>query len=625
MCEVEGNRDQESEKHLLLYIMDCFTWEHYSPELNDFGNAFGSKTVFVTRFCMAAALYFEVAWARGEKWIFPLIPDLLTESPMRHGGKLPIRPTCSTKRRGDNVKLRCREWWMYLLVLLQCWKDESCTFDYGGALRLDSKVMLFIYFRIKNLLKKAGVVDFHLYQIKSKTNWSVAMLTKYTPDQLTVQREIHREAKEEMTAFKDWMHKRYEAEATCEYNELQASGGNFDTLANHREDAIRRPGDKDQFHKERDLAQKRKGISSAPSGGLDAERQRRHQSESEERQDYSRRRDEEIRFREGGTPSPMTYDSNSPSGTTPGACTKKKITWAEYQCRPSSADREKIREREEAEWREKMEEQQRELEFRRSEVDRLKKEHDQLSAEQECLQAGQEQLACLRVEQDEQERRRAARRECRRCEYERADQECLAMQARDTAENRVSLGSHTPVQDEHGEDLDYIHDVEQEERNDAMWQRLIADAPINKELARIAQTHEQEAALLAGPTLAATLKEEEALLAAESQRPDLTDLLSGLQDLPESALSQLSQRIDEIRQKTPSSASPVKSSGPPPGLESTPQSTQMAQALLQVTTNLGQLPSGERPVTQAPGYEETKRATDLIEAELKAPGTPLQK
>ena len=207
ICEVEGKRDQESKKHLLLYIMDRFTWEHYSPELNDFGNAFGSKTVFVTRFCMAAALYFEIAWARGEKWIFPLIPDLLTEAPMRRGGKLPERPTCSTKRKGDNVKLWCREWWMYLLVLLQCWKDESCAFNYGGALRPDSKVMLFVYHRIKNLLKKVGMVDFHLYQIKSKTNWSVAMLTKYTPDQLTAQREMHREAKEEMTAFKEWMYK----------------------------------------------------------------------------------------------------------------------------------------------------------------------------------------------------------------------------------------------------------------------------------------------------------------------------------------------------------------------------------------------------------------------------------
>ena len=256
MSEIDGRRDIGSEKHLLLYMMDRFTWEHYSPELNNLGNAFGSRTVFTTRFCMAAALYFEVAWTRGEKWIFPLIPDLLTQSPMRHGGKLPERLTCSTSRKGDNVRLRCREWWMYLLVLLQCWKDESCAFDYGGALRSDSKLMLFIYFRVKYVLKRAGVANFHLYQVRSKTQWNVAMLSGYTPDQLTAQREMHREAKEEMTAYKDWMHRRYEAEATCEFNELQASGGNFDTLANRRVDPIRRPADEDQFHKERELEMK---------------------------------------------------------------------------------------------------------------------------------------------------------------------------------------------------------------------------------------------------------------------------------------------------------------------------------------------------------------------------------
>ena len=268
-----------------------------------------------------------------------------------------------------------------------------------------------------------------------------------------------------------------------------------------------------------------------------------------------------------------------------------------------------------------MEKQQRELEFRRSEVDRLKKEHDQLVAEQECLQAGQEQLACLWVEQDELECRRAARQERRHCEYERADQECLVMQTQNTAETRASLGSHMPVQDEHG-GRPRLHP---RCGTGGAEQRLIADAPINKELARIAQTHEQEMALLEGPTLAAMPREEEALLEAESRRPDLTNLFRGLQELPDSALSELSQHIDEIRRKTPSSASPAKSAGPPPGLESTPQSTEMAQALLRATTNLGQLPSGGQPVTQAPGYEETKRATDLIEAQLKVPGTPLRK
>ena len=270
--EAMDQEGQDSEKALLLYIMDRFTWEYYSPELNDFGNAFGSKTVFITRSCMAAALYFEVAWARGEKWIFPLIPDLMSRTLLRCGGKFPEKPTSSKGRHADDLKLRCREWLMYFLVLLQCWKDETFAYEYGGALCPDSKVLLFIYFHLKNLLKKARVINFHLYQVKNKTNWSIAMQTKYTPDELTSQRKRHQEAKEEMTAFKEWMYQRYEAEAICEYNDLWASGGDFDALPHRRIDPIRRPGDKEQFHRERATDQQRmKCTPGAPGMSLDAE------------------------------------------------------------------------------------------------------------------------------------------------------------------------------------------------------------------------------------------------------------------------------------------------------------------------------------------------------------------
>lgn len=394
-----GWEGQDSEKALLLYIMDRFTWEYYSPELNDFGNAFGSKTVFITRSCMAAALYFEVAWARGEKWIFPLIPDLMSRTPLRCGGKFPEKPTSSKGRHADDLKLQCREWWMYFLVLLQCWKDETCAFEYGGALRPDSKVLLFIYFRLKNLLKKAGVIDFHLYQVRNKTNWSIAMRTKYTPDELTSQRKRHQEAKEEMTAFKEWMYQCYEAEAICEYNDLRVSGGDFNALPHRRIDTIRRPGNKEQFRRERAADQQRiKSTPGAPGMSLDAERQRLHQAELEERQDYSRRRDEEIRFREGGTPSPITYDLSSPSKATLGASTKK-ILWAEYQSRPLRDHREQTQEKE-AEWHEEMKQQQEELESWRCEVDRLKREQEELVLEWEHLHAGQEQLDRLWAEQE---------------------------------------------------------------------------------------------------------------------------------------------------------------------------------------------------------------------------------
>ena len=156
-----------------------------------------------------------------------------------------------------------------------------------------------------------------------------------------------------MTAFKEWKYQCYEAEAICEYNDLQASGGDFDALTHRRSDPIRRPGDKEQFCRERATDQQRmKSAPGAPGVSLDAEQQRLHKAESEEWQDYSRRRDEEIRFREGGTPSPITYDLSSPSKATLGASTKK-ISWAEYQSRLPRDHQEQTKEKE-AEWHEEM-------------------------------------------------------------------------------------------------------------------------------------------------------------------------------------------------------------------------------------------------------------------------------
>ena len=439
-----------------------------------------------------------------------------------------------------------------------------------------------------------------------------------------------RRPRKRLKAFKELMYQCYEAEAICKYNDLRTSGGDFDALPHCRIDTIRRPGDKEQFHRERAADQQRmKSAPSAPGVSLDAERQRVRQAESEEWQDYSRQRDEEIRFREGGTPSPITYDSSLPSKATPGASTKK-ISWAEYQSRPPRDHREQTQEKE-AKWHEEMKRQQEELESRRCEVDRLKQEQEELVLEREHLCAGQEQLDHLRAEQERQVRLCVEQQEHWHLEQERqepprTEQGHLAVQAQATAGRQTPFGSHTPVHDEHVEDLDYIDNLEHEERNAETWRRLIADAPINKQLEQAASVRElQEAALLEGPTKAAMPTEEEVLLAADSRRPGLSQLIQQLQGLQDSALSELSQHIDEIRWQMPSSASPSKSPGPPPGLpHSMPQTTEMAGSILEATTHLGQLPSGERPITQMPDDEETERATDFLEAQMKAPGTPLQ-
>ena len=178
-----------------------------------------------------------------------------------------------------------------------------------------------------------------------------------------------------------------------------------------------------------------------------------------------------------------------------------------------------------------MKRQQEELESWRCKVDRLKREQKELVLERERLRAGQEQLDRLWAEQERQVHLCVEQQECRRLEQERqepprTEQEHLAVQAQAAAGRQTPFGSHTPIHDEHGEDLDYINNLELEERNAETWRCLIADAPINNQLEQAASAHElQEAALLEGPTQAAMPTEEEVLLAADSRRPGLSQLI----------------------------------------------------------------------------------------------------
>ena len=209
--------------------------------------------------------------------------------------------------------------------------------------------------------------------------------------------------------------------------------------------------------------------------------------------------------------------------------------------------------------------------------------------------------------QEKEEHRRHELEESKYC----AEQEHLAATTQD------QFGSHTPLQDENGEPLDYYDNVD---RTEETWQCLQASAPINIALEKSRQEAlAREAALLKGPAQSPTAAEEEVLLADQTPK-DWGAFLQKIEGLPAGALSQLSQHIDVVRRRTPSSASP-RSSGSPPGLpESTLLNTDIANRILKATTDLGQLPS--RPVTELPGKKETRQATNLLVEQMKAPGTP---
>ena len=322
-------------KHFVLYCMDRFSRDNFEDEVNDYDNVFGHRTAFITCYCMAMAVYFEIAWVRGEKWVFPNIPPEMEKMTSRRGTTLPASPKESVKCTGSDVAARCLKRWRYFLVLMQFWKDETTPFQYGGIMRHNSKVMLYVMFRLKAVLKSVDL-QFHHYAVKNTTTWNDYARRNLTSDQVTADRKAHQKTHDELTALKTWMQHHYQEEADLELEILQRIRGDVDRLTVHQEDRHRHPGNEDEYHMRQKLAEEQTKGRGA-QGTSNQERDRRRESESRERQQYAREREEQIEFQQSepylspmSEPDPPTQLEPSSRG---GAKAKMKVILEDYRSR----------------------------------------------------------------------------------------------------------------------------------------------------------------------------------------------------------------------------------------------------------------------------------------------------
>ena len=622
----------EQAEQFLLYCTDRFNRDDFEDELKVFGNVFEHRTAFTACYCMAMAVYFEVAWVRGEKWIFPLIPPQMEKMTSRWGATLPALPKESQKCQGEDIAARCLKRWRYFLALMQFWKDETTPFQYGD--RHDSKVLLYVMFWLKAVLKTVDF-KFHHYAVKATTTWNNYARENLTSEQVTVDRKAHQKTHNELTALKNWMHRRYQEEADLELEILQRIQGDVDRLLVHRQDRCRHPGNEEEYHRMRWKLLEEQNKGRGAIGAFNQEREtrdKRRESESRERQEYAREREEEIEYQQSEAyPSPMsesdppTQLASPPQGDS--AKAKTKVSMLEYRSRRlqqeatqerEERDRESERQlsEEKHRWKKSIEFQkqelahQHEIEIQQVEIAWIKYEQEQLWLEQERLQKEQEENAKL-----------------------------LASQAQHTP---VAFGSHTPVYDENGQELDYHDNVpaasdSQEVKSwDEYFHQQERDTnPCGlQDVSGGAASLEEEARILQGSTMKSTASEE-AILLRDEETPtvDMRQFLAGLETLMPAMLSELSTRIENLRQLATPLAStksmPRESPlAPLPGLPATPTvANPMQQALLKVTSNLGMSPARQHTPTHPPGDEETTRATAILVEQMavKAPGTPFCK
>ena len=237
------------------------------------------------------------------------------------------------------MSARCLKRWCYFLVLMQFWKDETTPFQYGGVVRYDSKVMLYVMFRLKAVLKLVDF-QFHRYTMKNTTTWGDYARQHLMSDQVTADRKAHQKTHDKLTHMKIWMQHRYEDEADLELEILRQVHGDVDRLEVHRENRCRHPGNEDEYRRVRQKLEEEQNKGRGAQGTSDQERATRDQhreSESRKWQKYAREREEQIDFEQSepyplpiSEPDPPTRLEPSSQG---GAKPKTKLSLEDYRNR----------------------------------------------------------------------------------------------------------------------------------------------------------------------------------------------------------------------------------------------------------------------------------------------------
>ena len=196
---------------------------------------------------MASILYTELAWFNGYPYTFPVItPQLERKALDPEGAPLPECPKESRSRRAVDLNKNCQVWWRYLLVLLQFWKDANSPFTYGGPLRHDSNLLMYVYHCIKCLLH-LGKIELQHYSMKSQMPWTSYAQTKYMPYQITKQREPYATVVDELQDLKNWLHQCYKAEVDAEIRKVEQCGGDIRKMSQPRVSMDLHPGNEDLY------------------------------------------------------------------------------------------------------------------------------------------------------------------------------------------------------------------------------------------------------------------------------------------------------------------------------------------------------------------------------------------
>ena len=154
---------------------------------------------------------------RGVHFLMPFVPmELMTSLPNTSDVEPPGPPVHSDHYQ-TNLHVKCTREWTYLMCLLQYWYDAGSVYTCGGPVLQESKLMLFVYYRINAMLNLYSIF-IRLHEIMDNMPWRHFYQERTLPEDCIADCNTHRHVISSLDLWWNWLKNHHLAEANEDGN-----------------------------------------------------------------------------------------------------------------------------------------------------------------------------------------------------------------------------------------------------------------------------------------------------------------------------------------------------------------------------------------------------------------------
>ena len=300
-------------KEFIRYLMGNLDQKAYDMEIRCLVTFYSQATV-LAHHVITSTITTLVAANRGIHFLALFIPRELMNLPPNPSDAEPPRAPAHSEDYQTDVRVHCVQEWMYLMHLLQYWYDAGSVHTYGGPVRQESKLMLYIFYQINAMLNPYGIF-IRLHEVMDNTPWLSYYQARTLPEQCIADYESHLHVIKGLEVLQNWLRNCYLVEATVEWRHLKLYGGSLDRLPFPHSYEDQRPGNEGPFYRSRGIPpnEVKPTPENAPlvaNAMLEAlVHHNRQQSEARDYQEYQRQQDNtESLMADFPSPTPVDWD-----------------------------------------------------------------------------------------------------------------------------------------------------------------------------------------------------------------------------------------------------------------------------------------------------------------------------